>query len=97
MYTGPGEWLVTIPAGLGPSTIRCLRRMSLSSGMLFGQYRIGRKLGSGGMGEVYQATHLSLDREVALKTLQADAADGHITSLIKEARATSARSALGIG
>jgi len=64
--------------------------MSLSSGTVFGQYRIGRKLGSGGMGEVYQATHLSLAREVALKTLRADAVDEHFSSLIQEARATSA-------
>src|SRR5580658_2122627 len=72
------------------STMRDRLRMSLSSGTVFGQYRIGRRLGSGGMGEVYQATHLFLEREVALKTLQADAVDEHFASLIQEARATSA-------
>ena len=64
--------------------------MSLSPGMVFGQYRIGRKLGSGGMGEVYQATHLFLGREVALKTLRPDAVDEHFKPLVLEARATSA-------
>jgi len=64
--------------------------MSLSSGTVFGQYRIGRRLGSGGMGEVYQATHLVLGREVALKTLRPDAGESHLSSLIREARAVSA-------
>jgi eukaryotic-like serine/threonine-protein kinase len=62
----------------------------LSPGTVFGQYRIGRKLGSGGMGEVYQATHLVLGREVALKTLRPDAGEPHLSSLIREARAVSA-------
>ena len=64
--------------------------MSLSSGTVIGQYRIGRKLGSGGMGEVYQATHLVLGREVALKTLRPDTVGDLHFSLIQEARAASA-------
>jgi eukaryotic-like serine/threonine-protein kinase len=64
--------------------------MSLSSGTVFGQYRIGRRLGAGGMGEVYQATHLVLGREVALKTLHPEAGESQLSSLIREARAVSA-------
>ena len=74
------------------STMRAHYRMSLSSGTILGQYRIGRMLGSGGMGDVYQATHLVLGREVALKTLLPEAAknDPQRSPLVEEARAASA-------
>lgn len=38
-------------------------------GRLFGDFKIIRKLGQGGMGEVFLAHQISLDRNVALKTL----------------------------
>ncbi len=41
----------------------------LPDGSTFGPYRIGRLLGAGGMGAVYQATQLEDGREVALKVL----------------------------
>jgi serine/threonine-protein kinase len=37
--------------------------------VLGGKYSIERKLGSGGMGDVYQATHLALQKPIAVKVL----------------------------
>ena len=43
--------------------------MALSPGQRLAQYEIVSPLGSGGMGEVYRARDLRLDREVAIKVM----------------------------
>jgi len=52
-----------------------------------GRYRIGERLGSGGMGVVYAAYDPQLDRHVALKLVRPGAAEGGQARLLAEARA----------
>ncbi len=44
----------------------------LQEGLLFNQYRIVRRLKSGGMGEVYLADDIHLQRQVAIKVIRTD-------------------------
>ncbi len=47
-------------------------------------YRLHKRLGKGGMAEVYLATQLSLDREVALKILLATDDEAFVERFIQE-------------
>lgn len=47
----------------------------LAPGTTFGQYIIHRRIGAGGMGEVYDATHTGLNKRVAIKTLRREHAE----------------------
>ncbi len=79
-----------LPAG---STDSPGRSPSLSSASLIGtrlgDYQILRKLGRGGMADVYAARHLSLGRDVAIKVLRSDFArdDSYVARFRREARA----------
>jgi serine/threonine-protein kinase len=55
--------------------------------VLGGKYRIGKKIGSGGIGVVYAAEHVALGHEVAVKVLRGAAArdGGEIARLRREA------------
>jgi serine/threonine-protein kinase len=67
--------LLILAAGsaYGAFTISRLRRQVKEARQL-GQYRLGRRLGAGGMGEVYLAEHLLLKRPCALKLIRPGAA-----------------------
>ena len=61
--------------------------VDLVGSILGGKFRIGQKIGSGGIGVVYAAEHVSLGHEVAIKVLRGAAArdGGEIARLRREA------------
>ena len=59
---------------MGTDRIRPLRVGVPRIGEQFGPFRIEQEIGRGGMGTVYAATQLGLDRPVALKLLDASLA-----------------------
>jgi WD40 repeat protein/serine/threonine protein kinase len=69
------------PAGPGPNP-----------GQSFGPYRIVREVGRGGMGIVYEATHLALTKRVALKVLPvcSPGAASRLERFLREARTAAA-------
>ncbi|HEU4794261.1 MAG TPA: protein kinase, partial [Pyrinomonadaceae bacterium] len=69
-----------------------LRTIDLALGtVLRARYRLDSELGRGGMGTVYRATDLELEREVAVKVLSATSQTSEARErLIREARAAAA-------
>src|SRR5438552_1548236 len=62
---------------------------SLLTGQQLGSYVIQERIGAGGMGEVYRARDLRLEREVAIKVLSPDLGNDpdRRARLLREARA----------
>ena len=58
---------------IGVHTINALRLEAFQARQL-GQYRLGEKLGGGGMGEVYLAEHQLMKRPVAIKVIRPEKA-----------------------
>lgn len=64
----PPEPAPAVPAPPGPATSE-QPATRLAAGRMFGGYQLVDKIGQGGMGEVYKARQVSLDRVVAIKIL----------------------------
>jgi serine/threonine protein kinase len=67
-----------VPLSIGARVIlqlQYLPTMRLSVGERLGPYEIVAPLGAGGMGEVYQARDIRLERDVAIKLVSAQSAD----------------------
>ncbi len=83
--------LVTAAAATtGVHTINSLREEAFEARQL-GQYQLSKKLGSGGMGEVYLAEHMLLKRPCAIKVIRPDhAGDSRMLARFeREVQATS--------
>jgi len=65
--------LTVFTATIGVKTIGSLRREAFTARQL-GQYRLGKLLGSGGMGEVYLAEHEMMKRPCAIKIIRPEKA-----------------------
>ena len=65
---------------------------ALSVGQVIGTYGIVRKVGSGGMGEIYEVSHSRLAGRYAMKVLRSEAAAASeaLTRFQREAKVTSA-------
>jgi serine/threonine-protein kinase len=85
--------ILAVGATFGAYTISWLRR-EVAEARRLGQYHLRRRIGSGGMGEVYLAEHLLLKRPCAVKLIQpGDATDPHaLERFEREVRLTAALS-----
>ena len=68
--SGSTDFMPTMSSAAAAASAVAVRRAPrLSEGDRWGSYQIGRLLGRGGMGEVYDAEHIPSGRRVALKVL----------------------------
>jgi serine/threonine-protein kinase len=73
------DFLIVGAAGVVSHVVTQLGRQ-VTRAREMGSYRLGELLGSGGMGEVYKATHTMLAREAAIKLIRPEALGGGTNS-----------------
>jgi serine/threonine-protein kinase len=85
--------ILAVGATIGAHTMSWLRQ-EVAEARRLGQYHLRRRIGSGGMGEVYLAEHLLLKRPCAVKLIRpGDATDPHVLERFeREVRLTAALS-----
>ena len=65
----PGDFLAKPAMHAAAQAIAAQSSNEVATGTIFGNYRAGKQIGAGGMGTVYEALDLRLNRPVALKIL----------------------------
>jgi serine/threonine-protein kinase len=82
----------------GAALVRLAARASWTGRVLDGRFELGEPLGKGGMGTVYNARQLSVDREVAVKVIRQAIADEPEVAkrFLREARLASRLVATGL-
>jgi serine/threonine-protein kinase len=78
----------------GSSSSSSVEASTAADGLIVGKYKLLEQLGEGGMGRVYRARHVALDRDVAIKFLRADLVEDSeiVRRFEREARAAAALS-----
>ncbi len=78
-------------ASFTPGAAREGRRGDIAPGTVVGQYTVKRRIGAGGMAEVYEALHSGLNKRVAIKTLRREYADNGtlVARFLREAQVAS--------
>ena len=89
---GEADEFLELPAIAQVAEIIEANRPKLEKGMRFGRYEIIEQIGAGGMGEVYLAQDLKLDRRIAIKTLNQEfnRDESNLKRFMREAKAASA-------
>lgn len=80
-----------LPMNDAPEEVPLGARGPMTGLLLADRYRIGRLLGEGGMGYVYEALHLAIDKRFAVKVLAQELCNhpAHVERFLREARTTS--------
>ncbi|REJ79058.1 MAG: alpha/beta fold hydrolase [Acidobacteria bacterium] len=80
------------------SAVRMARSPNITEGQTILQYKVEQKIGEGGMGVVYKARDLKLDREVVLKFLlgYSNAGESLLQRFLREAKAAASLDHPGI-